>query len=134
VDDAYRLGLSGRPDAALSSLARLQKANPGSAYLPFIEGRVQFANYRWNDGLASFREAIQKNPRYRADSRLIRDVIRCLDSDRAHYRCEQFLTEDIGVGAVPYLEDASRAHPLLNVQVRAAKLANRLRGSRATAD
>jgi serine/threonine-protein kinase len=133
VDEAYRLGVAGRVDSALNALRRIEKTNPNSAYVVFTAGRVQFANYRWNDGLASFREAIQKNPRYRADGRLIRDVIRCLDSDRAHFRCEQFLAEDVGLAAVPYLEDASRSHPLLNVQVRAAKLATRLRGSRAAA-
>jgi hypothetical protein len=134
VDDAYRVGIAGRPDSALSALGRLRAANPASAYIPFIEGRVQFANYRWPDGLASFRQAIEKDPRYRADGRLILDVIRCLDSDRSHYRCEQFLVEEIGPGAVSYLEDASRAHPLLNVQLRAARLVNRLRGSSAAAD
>jgi len=65
---------------------------------------------------------MRNDPAYRSDEKLIRNVIRCLVSDRFHSKCADFLVREVGAAAAPYLEEASRSDPYANVQSRAARL------------
>jgi eukaryotic-like serine/threonine-protein kinase len=129
VAEAWRLAEAGHRDAALAAFSRLRREHPNSARVAFVQGQVNFRNYRWLDGLNSYRAAIDLDPAYRSDERVIVDVIRCLDSDRFQGACAEFLYSEIGADAVPQLEHAARAHPLVNVRYRAARLSSELGGS-----
>lgn len=122
IEQIERWVKEGRRDQALSALAKLRKQHPTSAYAPYLEGQVNFDNLRWVDGLASYGAAIRNNPAYRSDPTLIRDLIRCLVSDRFHSKCGDFLVQQVGPPAATYLEEASRADAYANVRTRAARL------------
>jgi serine/threonine-protein kinase len=121
--EARRLASSGRRDSALAALAKLRAKYPGEAEIPYLQGQVDFRNLRWLDGLAAYRAAIALSPALRSDAALIRDVIGCLDSDRFHRGCEDFLRHDIGPPALPLLSEAAGSHPYENVRTRARRLA-----------
>ncbi|QRN94717.1 protein kinase [Archangium violaceum] len=119
-----------RRDQTLRALASLRAQYPQSAYAPYLEGHVNFDNFRWVDGLASYGAAIRNNPAYRTDAKLVRNVIRCLVSDRFHTKCADFLVREVGAAAAPYLEEAARSDPYANVQSRAARLLPRVNARR----
>lgn len=50
---------------AIRSLDRLRRANPGSAYLAFLQGTLYMERSYWQDGFAAYRSAIAKDARYR---------------------------------------------------------------------
>jgi serine/threonine-protein kinase len=119
-----------RREQTLRELAKLRAQYPQSAYAPYLEGHVNFDNLRWVDGLASYGAAMRNNPAYRTDEKLIRNVIRCLVSDRFHTMCADFLVREVGAPAAPYLEEAARSDPYANVQSRAARLLPRVKAQR----
>jgi serine/threonine-protein kinase len=122
IEQIERWVKEGRRDQALRALAKLRAQHPSSAYAPYLEGRVNFDNLRWMDGLASYSAAIRNNPAYRSDPVLIRDLIGCLVSDRFHGKCSEFLAREVGAPAASFLEDAARSHAYANVRTRAASL------------
>ncbi len=119
-----------RREQTLRALARLRTQYPRNAYAPYLEGHVNFDNLRWEDGLASYGAAIRNDPAYRSDEKLIRNVIRCLVSDRSHRKCSDFLVREVGAPAAPYLEEAARTDPYANVQSRAARLVPKVAAQR----
>ncbi|OJT26102.1 hypothetical protein BO221_09775 [Archangium sp. Cb G35] len=123
-------GKEWRRDQTLRELANLRKQYPQSAYAPYLEGHVNFDNLRWVDGLASYGAAMRNNPVYRTDAKLIRNVIRCLVSDRYHSKCADFLVREVGAPAAPFLEEAARLDPYANVQSRAARLLPKVKALR----
>ncbi len=126
IEEIERWVREGRRDQSLRALAKLRKQHPTSAYAPYLEGQVNFDNLRWVDGLASYGAAIRNNPAYRSDPTLIRNVIRCLVSDRFHSQCAEFLVREVGAPAATYLEEAARADVYANVRTRAARLLPRV--------
>jgi serine/threonine-protein kinase len=130
IEQIERWVKEGRRDQALRALAKLRTEHPSSAYAPYLEGHVNFANLRWMDGLASYGAAIRNNPAYRSDPTLIRNLIECLVSDRFHSQCADFLVREVGAPSAPFLEEASRTHAYANVQTRAARLLPRVTGPR----
>ncbi|HVE84261.1 MAG TPA: hypothetical protein VND93_15500, partial [Myxococcales bacterium] len=80
---------------------------------------------------AAYRAAISNDASLRADPALIQSVIRCLDSDRFHGGCEDFLRREVGAPALPHLNQAAETNTLENVRRRARKLAAQIdRGQR----
>jgi serine/threonine protein kinase len=122
IEQIERWVREGRRDQSLRALAKLRAQYPASAYAPYLEGRVNFDNVRWGDGLASYGAAIRNNPAYRSDPTIIRDLIGCLVSDRFHGKCAEFLAREVGSPAAPFLEEAARSHAYANVRTRAANL------------
>jgi serine/threonine-protein kinase len=119
-----------RRDQTLRALAQLRAKYPANAYAPYLEGHVNFDNLRWVDGLASYGAAIRNEPAYRTDEKLIRNVIRCLVSDRFHTKCAKFLVDEVGAPAAPYLQEAAGSDEYANVRARAANLLQRVNARR----
>jgi serine/threonine-protein kinase len=115
-----------RRDQTLRALARLRAQYPANAYAAYLEGNVNFDNLRWVDGLASYGAAIRNEPGYRTDAKLIRDLIRCLVSDRFHTKCAEFLVREVGAPAAPFLEEAASSDSYANVRARASNLLRRV--------
>ncbi|MFP2904176.1 protein kinase domain-containing protein [Pyxidicoccus sp. 3LFB2] len=126
IDEVHRLIEAQRRDAALAALKKLAAKHPKSAYVRYLEGNVDFDNLRWVDGVAAYRAALRNDAAYRNDPTLIQNAIRCLVSDRFHGLCQDFIREDLGEAAVPYLEEAARSDSMANVRTRAAGLLRRL--------
>ena len=122
IEQIERWVRQGRRDQSLRELAKLRKQHPTSAYAPYLEGQVNFDNLRWEAGLDSYAAAIRNNPAYRSDPTLIRNVIRCLVSERFHTKCGEFLVQQVGAPAAVHLEEAARADAYANVRTRAARL------------
>ncbi|WP_375770837.1 serine/threonine protein kinase [Archangium gephyra] len=119
-----------RRDQTLRALARLRTQYPANGYAPYLEGHVNFDNLRWVDGLASYGAALRNEPAYRTDEKLIRNVIRCLVSDRFHTKCAEFLVREVGAPAAPFLEEAASTDAYDNVRTRAARLLQRVNARR----
>jgi hypothetical protein len=76
----------------------------------------------WSEALASYREAIRLDPRYREDPRLINNMIGALMSSSFHNKGARFLRDEIGAPAVPLLEKASREAESTTTRKHAAAL------------
>jgi serine/threonine-protein kinase len=116
-----------RPDeATIPQLVARLKRNPQDARTAFQLGHVYFARLWWNDGLQAYELAIAIDPSLRTDPIFIRDLVHALVSDSFHERAAAVLV-GIGASALPFLEEAARTDPTINVRRRAAALAERLR-------
>jgi serine/threonine-protein kinase len=127
VVEVIEAGADAPPAAA--SIARLlawRQKNPHDAKAAFQLGHLYFARLWWNDGLAAYEAAIAIDPALRTDPTFIRDLVHALVSDSFHARAAAQLVE-IGAPALPFLEEAAKTDPTLNVRHRAAALAARLR-------
>jgi serine/threonine-protein kinase len=109
-------------EAALKTIARLRKQAPSNAGLAYLEGNAFSGKMWWSEALASYRDAIRLDSRYREDRRLINNMIGSLMSSSFHDKAARFLRDDIGAPAVPLLEDASRAAESTTTRQRAAAL------------
>jgi len=116
------LAKQGQRDRALRALATYRARHPASAAAARLEGQINFAHLRWDDGLRAYGEALRLAPGLREDRALIADVIGCLVSDSAHRKCGRFLATQIGAPALPQLEEAARSSRYANVQHRARRL------------
>ena len=119
-----------RREQTLRALATLRAQYPSNAYAPYLEGHVNMDNLRWVDGLASYGAALRNDPAYRTDATLIRNVIRCLVSDRFHTKCADFLVREVGAPAAPFLQEAASSDAYANVRTRAANLLPRVTAKR----
>jgi len=97
----------GQRDSALASLRALHKKSPKSAYIPFLIGNLYFDQRWWSVAMDYYAEAIKKNPRYRANSVINRNVINMLSSARTRQRASNFIRGSIGHPAGPYLRAAA---------------------------
>jgi hypothetical protein len=126
--DADRLVGSNQRDTALDLLSHARREYPQVASLPYLAGRICFSKLYWNDGIKAFRDAIRLDPSLRSDPELIKTVLRGFittpDVDRP---IEEFLREDIGAIASPYLEETAREHPNAMIRARAQNELKRMR-------
>jgi eukaryotic-like serine/threonine-protein kinase len=106
LDEVHQLIARRAIDPAVRSLDRLRRAHPESAYLPFLQGKLNMRRKYWKDGFAAYRQAIANNPGYREHPTLIGDAIRSLYSKSQPWRGATFLREQVGAAAVPALTQA----------------------------
>ncbi|HSN27203.1 MAG TPA: protein kinase [Kofleriaceae bacterium] len=118
---ATELAQVGDPEAALQSLLRARKQFPESAPLAVAAGKLYFNKLWWTDGIKSFRDAIKLDPSLRTDPELIKTVLRGFNTTPdVDDRIEDFLREDLGDAARPYLEETAKSHPNKQIRARAA--------------
>ena len=115
-------GRSAPREAALKTIARLRKQEPSNADLAYLEGNAFSGKMWWSEALASYRDAIRLDSRYREDPRLINNMIGALMSSSFHYKGARFLRDEIGAPAVPLLEKASREAESSTTRKHAAAL------------
>jgi hypothetical protein len=74
-----------------------------------------------SDGLKQLRAAIELDPGYRTDPKLIEAVVRAFNTTAHHdWALASFLRKDIGDAAKPALEDVAKHHSNPIVRARAA--------------
>jgi serine/threonine-protein kinase len=127
VRGAVQLIKAGQRETALSSLLRLRKDNPHSAYIPFLIGNLYFDKLWWAAAMDNYQEAIKKNSAYRNNPTLNKNIITMLGSGKTRQRATNILRGVIGHPAAAYLRyEASHAeNPVVRKQ--AANLARYIR-------
>jgi serine/threonine-protein kinase len=121
IDHAERLAADGRTDLALDLATKSRRDYPTSAGLAYLAGKLYFAKLYWHDGVTGLREAIRLDPRLRGDPELIKTVLRgFIVTPDYNEMLANFLHDDIGPAAMPYLEETSRDHPNARVRARAS--------------
>src|SRR5207245_10067854 len=115
VDD---LVTAGERDRALDIVLKARRDNPQNAAFAFTAGRLYFSKLYWTDGIKNFRDAIRLDPTYRTDPDLIKTTLRgFITTPDVERPLEEFLREDIGAPAIPYLDETAKDHP--NAAIRA---------------
>ena len=115
------------PRRATRELDGLRRDHPGSAYLPFLQGSLYFDRLWWKDGFDAYSAAIRRDPRYREHPPVILDALRSLSSNSQAWRGQQFLRDDIGPPAVPYLERFVTEVQDSKIRARAERVLAKLR-------
>jgi hypothetical protein len=90
-------------------LERLRTRSPGRADVAYALGNLYAELNAWRPSVDAYAAALRLEPAYRADPRLINDVVEALASDLAHSRAATILRKEIGRAAVPRLEQAMRS-------------------------
>ncbi len=127
VHDAVVLIQKGDKDLALQSLRVLWKKQPHSGYIPFLLGNLYFDKRWWSVSMDHYRTAIAKNPGYKKNQVLQRNIIRMLGSTKTMSRAEVFLRKTVGKAALPALQRAAKSDANATVKKRAAAVAKQLR-------
>lgn len=127
VHDAVVLIQKGDKDLALQSLRALWKKQPHSGYIPFLLGNLYFDKRWWSVSMDHYRTAIAKNPGYKKNQVLQRNIIRMLGSTKTMSRAEVFLRRTVGKAALPALQRAAKSDANATVKKRAAAVAKQLR-------
>ena len=127
VRGAVQLIKNGQRETVLSSLLRLRKDNPHSAYIPFLIGNLYFDKLWWSAAMDNYQEAIKKNSAYRNNPTLNKNIITMLSSGKTRQRATNILRGVIGHPAAAYLryEAAHAENPVVRKQ--AANLARFIR-------
>jgi hypothetical protein len=100
------------------------------AQIAYREGNAYSGKMWWSEALASYREAIRLDSRYREDPRLINNMIGALMSSSFHPKGARFLRDEIGPPAVPLLEAATQKAESTTTRKRAAELLRSMRDRR----
>jgi hypothetical protein len=123
---AEQLAASGKLDAATDLLTEARHKYPDRALLPFTAGKVYFARFWWNDGLANLRDAIKLDPGLRESPALLELAVHAFITTPAYdNRLGAFLLE-LGPAARPFLDDVAATNRNPELRVRATALAKRL--------
>src|SRR5262249_48013653 len=122
IADATMLIAEGKTDAALARVSKARKQYFANPDLPYFAGRIQFSKQHFNDGIASFREAIRLDESFRANPELVQLVVDSfLSTKERNDKIASFAHDVLGDAAVPVLERATREHPDPAMRERATK-------------
>jgi serine/threonine-protein kinase len=122
VTQVKELLAQGRKQLALRTLLVLRREHADSAEVHYLLGRLYFDRLWWNDGLDAFGQAIQLDARYAAYPPLIKSTLEgFIRSPEHHQGIADFLRNEIGDVARPYLEETARSHPKKRIRDRAAR-------------
>ncbi len=123
IHDALQMIQDGKRDLALASLRALWKKQPSSAYIPFLLGNLYFDERWWAVSMEHYRQAIAKDPQYKNNPTLNRNIIRMLASTKTQGGATLFLRHTIGHPALPYLKAAAAHEDNTTVRHQAAAIA-----------
>jgi hypothetical protein len=127
IHDAVQQIKDGKADLAIASLRALWKTNSRSAYIPFLLGNLYYDKLWWSVAMDHYRLTIAKNPSYRNNPTLNRNIIRMLASKKTSGKAQYFLRKTIGKPAVAYLRVAAKYDSNLVVKRLATDLAKAIR-------
>jgi serine/threonine-protein kinase len=124
--DARQLIAAGNRDEAIKALQQLRVLEPQNAELPFLLGNL-FFDKKWHaDGVDRYAQALEIDPSYRDNERLIRDLIESLVGDKLRFKTRALLIEKVGSAAQPHLQQAATSHASFKVRRRAAAIIKEL--------
>ena len=118
---------TGKKPLALSSLRLLWKKQPNSSYIPFLMGNLYFDKKWWSVSLDHYKTAIKKDPGFRRNQVLNRNVIRMLASVKTRQSATNFIRGTIGTHAKRYLAQAAKTEKNPVVRKEATRVARMIR-------
>jgi serine/threonine protein kinase len=121
LTNADRLIAAGEWEQALVVLQKARREKPDSAVVAYQLANLSLEHKRWGEGAQAARVAAERDPKYRSDERLVRNLVRSLASDKGYERSEDVL-HGFGAGPVPFLKDAAAHDKNPTVRQRAAEL------------
>jgi hypothetical protein len=127
VKQAVAMIKAGKKPLALSSLRVLWKKQPGSSYIPFLMGNLYFDKKWWSVSLDHYKTAIKKDPAFRRNAVLNRNVIRMLASAKTRQSATNFIRGTIGPYAKRYLAAAAKTEKNPVVRKEATRVARMIR-------
>jgi len=108
-------------EAAINLLVKARPTYPADARLPYRAGLLYMEKMFRSDGLKQLRAAIERDPSYKTDQKLIEVVVRAFNTTAGYdWALANFLRNDIGAAAKPVLEDVAKNHKNPIVRNRAA--------------
>jgi hypothetical protein len=127
LPEALRLIKDGKRDLAVASLRSLRTKNPKSAYIPFLLGNLYFSQRWWSVAMDDYADAIKKNPDFRGNPTVNKNVIAMLGSPKTRGKATYFLRNTIGHYAAPYIRYAADHEPNDAIRKQAAYLRRYIR-------
>ena len=127
--DADRLIGTGEWEQAIVVLGKAHHEHPDSAVASYRLANLLLDHKRWGEGAQAARLCAQRDPKYRADETLVKNLIRSLAIDKGYEKTEDVL-HGFGAGAVPFLKHAAAHDGNPVVRQRAAELLRGHDGSR----
>jgi lipopolysaccharide biosynthesis regulator YciM len=118
---AQRLTATGEWEQALVVLEKARRENPRSAAAEYQLANVSLEHKRWVEGAEAARVAGEREPKYRGDERLVKNLIHALGNDKGYEKTEDVL-HGFGAGPVPFLKEAAAHDRNPVVRQRAAEL------------
>ena len=116
-----------RSTRTLKELQKLSYRYPKNAEIAYILGQFYCEKLWMKDGLGYFRKAIQHDGAFRTNPYLIKAVVAGLGNDGDHKLVEQFLVQDIGPSAAPFLEEVLEGTWRKQVKDRATDILRQLK-------
>ena len=129
--DAERLVAANEWEQALVVLQKAEKEHPEDAAVAADLANLALEHKRWAEGAQAARVAGQRDPKWRGDERLVKNLIRSLGSDKGYERTEDVL-HGFGPPAVPFLKKAAAHDKSPVVRERAAELLRERPNSRSS--
>jgi eukaryotic-like serine/threonine-protein kinase len=118
---ANDLAANGRREAAIEVLAGARRTYPDDARIAYLTGKLYFAKLWYSDGIKHFRDAIRLDASYKADAELIKTVLKGFNTTpRYDSMLADFMHDQIGEAAKPFLEETAENHPNAGIRARAA--------------
>jgi serine/threonine-protein kinase len=130
--NAERLVSAGEWEQALVVLEKAHRENPQSAAAAYGLANLSLEHKRWLEGAQAARVAGDREPKYRGDERLIKNLIHALGNDKGYEKTEDVL-HGFGAGPIPLLKEAAAHDKDPVVRQRAAELLRSRGGNRVSA-
>ena len=114
-------------DEAIRAIRKmLRTTHKGNYYLNYQLGNLYFEKRQWSNGLRAYTSALKKNRNYRNKSRLIKNTILSLSSDKTQRAANNLFLNYIKKSGLSYLRSAARSDKNAKVRRRASWLAKKL--------
>ena len=127
--NAQRLVSAGEWEQALVVLQKAHREDPQSAAAAYDLANLSLEHKRWLEGAQAARVAGEREPKYRGDDRLIKNLIHALGNDKGYEKTEDVL-HGFGAGPIPLLKEAAAHDKDRLVRQRAAELLRSRGGNR----
>jgi hypothetical protein len=112
--------------AAINALVDYRKEHPKDAQAALLLGHLYLDKLWWTDGIKSYRAAITLDPSLRSDETMIRELLKGLVSDGSHWKVADFLADEIGEPALPYVRESAALVKNKQIKARAQRLLGRM--------
>lgn len=127
LSEANKVAGAGKVDAAIVLLNDARKVYPNRAELPLTAGKLYFGKLWWNDGIASFRDAIKIDPALKSDASLLDAAIKAFTTTPSYDgRIAQFVIE-LGPAIAPRLDELAQSHARPEIRARATTVRKRIK-------
>ncbi len=127
--EADRLAKRGERDEAIRVLHELRRQEPGRAEVLRRLGALYFDKGWPAEGVAAYREALDREPRLASDPRLLRDLVAALGAPDVADKAHALLVHRVGPPALSQLRAVARGDERAEVRRRAKQIQDEIEAS-----